>query len=83
MQLGLWRPDPAMAKFDETATSTTADGTGTWSGQFYGPNAADIRDEDDDSTANDANTTPSGFAGEFNASSTYTAVVGAFAAERQ
>ena len=72
-----------MATFSETATSTAANGAGTWNGQFYGPNASDLVAADDKSTATDANTFPSGVAGEFNANSTYTAVVGAFAAEIQ
>ena len=71
--------DTATAKFSETPTSTTASGMGQWSGQFYGP-AADVSEE----VMEDPKThLPSGVAGQFNASSTYTNVVGAFAAEKQ
>ena len=43
-------------------------GAGTWNGQFYGPSDEDLRmAEGDMPTANEGNTTPSGFAGEFNA----------------
>ena len=53
--------------------------TGTWSGEFYGANAAE--------TASDAvknRTLPSGVAGEFTVGTDtgFTQVVGAFAAER-
>ena len=72
-----------MAKFSETATSTASDGAGMWNAEFYGPSAQDFENADEDTTATVANTTPSGVAGEFNASSTYTSVVGAFAAERE
>ena len=60
-------------------------GMGTWNGQFYGPSALDLTliEEDGMSTADNDNTTPSGVAGEFGANSTYSTVVGAFAAERQ
>ena len=40
---------PTVAEFDETPNSTTAKGRGTWSGQFYGPSAADIVDGNKDS----------------------------------
>ena len=70
----------AMAKFSDTATSTTAsDDTGTWSGQFYGPDA----DTSDEVMDDPATHLPSGVAGQFEAQSTYTSVVGAFAAEKQ
>ena len=65
------------AKFSETATSTTANGAGVWSGQFFGPSADTSEEvmEDPDTHL------PSGVAGQFNANSIYTNVVGAFAAE--
>ena len=67
----------AMATFGETATSTAANGTGDWSGQFFGP-SADTSDE----VMEDPDThLPSGVAGKFNANSTYANVVGAFAAD--
>ena len=74
------------ATFDETMTS--AEGVGTWNGNFYGPSFADLEAmaeaEDEMYTATTLDTTtPTGVAGEFNASSTYSTVVGAFAAERQ
>ena len=54
-------------------------GTGDWTAIFYGPNA--------DVTAMPAENVdtklPSGVAGEFDVSSIYTKVVGAFAAEKQ
>ena len=66
-----------MATFGATATSTAANGTGAWSGEFFGP-SADTSDE----VMEDANThLPSGVAGKFNANSNYANVVGAFAAE--
>ena len=71
------------ATFSETATSTVAKGAGAWDGQYYGPNAADLMVADEDTDATDANTLPSGVAGTFDASSRYTAVVGAYAAEKQ
>ena len=74
------------ATFAETATSTVSSGGGTWNGLFYGPTADVLnagRDEEDEMMASPSSTTPSGVAGDFNASSTYTAVVGAFAAERE
>ena len=59
---------------------------GGWNGQFYGPDAAEatamIEAEEPDPI--DASTHfPSGVAGEFNAHSNFTSVVGAFAAEKQ
>ena len=70
----------AMAKFSDTATSTTAsDEAGEWSGQFYGADA----DESEEVMEDPATHLPSGVAGQFNADSTYTSVVGAFAAEKQ
>ena len=81
-------PGTATAKFNETTTSTTAtDNTGTWNAQFYGPSAetlnADATAEERVPTADAATTMPSGVAGDFNVSSLYTAVVGAFAAEKK
>ena len=53
------------AEFSETATSTVANGTGEWSGQFFGP-SADTSDE----VMEDPDThLPSGVAGQFNANS--------------
>ena len=69
-----------MAKFSNTATSTAAtDEMGNWSGQFFGPDA----DVSEEVMEDPATHLPSGVAGQFNASSTYTSVVGAFAAEKQ
>ena len=67
-----------MVTFSETATSTTASGTGGWSGQFFGPDA----DESDEVMDDPATHLPSGVAGQFNANSTYSNVVGAFAAKK-
>ena len=53
------------------------DVSGSWSANFYGPNAA----ETNEVATN--NTLPSGVAGQFDASSKYTKVIGAFAAEKQ
>ena len=75
----------AMAKFSETATSTAAaDNAGAWSGDFYGPVAVTKDEATDDMPEEDASTKlPSGVAGQFNASSPYTSVVGVFGAEKQ
>ena len=67
--------DSATATFGKTNDAT---GTGTWSAQTYGINA-----ETDDSDAVKQRTFPSGIAGEFDVSSTYTKIVGAFAAKRK
>ena len=81
------------ANFGDTARNTGAPGTGTWSGQFYGPSADDLNvalraanpgvDDSDLILAEDASTLPTGVAGQFNVSSNtgHTRVVGAFAAE--
>ena len=71
---------------DETASATfgnsnDANGTGTWSAQTYGINADEGCDADD--AAERQRTFPSGIAGEFDVNSTYTKVVGAFAAKRK
>ena len=65
------------AKFSDTATNSAADGAGSWSAQFYGPAA--------DTKANESANTklPSGVAGQFNASSSHTVVIGAFGAQKQ
>ena len=59
---------------------------GGWNGQFYGPDAAEatamIEAEDPD-PIDPSTHFPSGVAGEFNAHSNFTSVVGAFAAEKQ
>ena len=71
-------PDSATSKFIDTPTNTAGTGMGTWDAQFYGPNA------DADADADVVNTTlPSGVAGQFNAGSLHTNVVGAFAAEKK
>ena len=72
----------ASAEFSETLTNSASTATaGDWSGAFFGPNAAGATATTE---AEDAETKlPSGVAGEFNVSSTYTKVVGAFAAELQ
>ena len=70
----------ATAEFSDTATSTTAsDDMGEWNGQFFGLDA----DESEEVMEDPATHLPSGVAGQFNASSLYTSVVGAFAAEKQ
>ena len=81
------------ANFGDTARNTPAMGTGTWSGQFYGPSASDLNTAlrlanpgVADSALNLAevdSTLPTGVAGQFNVSSNtgHTRVVGAFAAE--
>ena len=67
----------ATATFGKPGDST---GMGTWSAQFYGSSPAG--DEDiSDAVKNRA--LPSGVAGAFDVDSTYTKVVGAFAAEKQ
>ena len=61
---------------DATATfgkTNDATGTGTWSAQTYGINDTDKVES----------TFPSGIAGEFDVRSTYTKIVGAFAAKRK
>ena len=63
--------------------SDNATGRGAWSAQFYGPSAQDLMDADEESTATDANTLPTGVAGQFDAQSRYMNIVGAFAAEKQ
>ena len=68
----------ATAKFSDTPTNTAGTGMGTWDAQFYGPNAATDAEDDVVNT-----TLPSGVAGQFNAGSVHTNVVGAFAAEKQ
>ena len=66
--------DSATAVFGESDISTAGTGMGTWSARFFNaPAAADAMDEDPSA--------PSGVAGKFGVSSTYTKVVGAFAAE--
>ena len=67
--------------FENTAINTRATGAGTWSGQFFGPNADDTEDDMD----NDNSLLPTGVAGEFNVSSANnsTYVVGAFAAQQE
>ena len=78
------------ANFSDTAENTGGTGTGDWSGQFYGPSAAELNApllaEDPDATglAEIDSTLPTGFAGEFDVSSNsgHTRVVGGFAAER-
>ena len=72
----------ASAKFSETPTNSASSATaGGWSGSFFGPNAAAGTAT---TVAEDPDTKlPSGVAGEFNVSSKFTKVVGAFAAELQ
>ena len=69
--------ESATAVFSETDTSSAAIGMGGWNAQFFGPDA-------DPDVARAANSTlPSGVAGNFNVGSTYTNVIGSFAAEKQ
>ena len=78
------------AEFVETATNTDAMVTGNWSGQFYGPSAANLNAalmlENPDATdmAEVDSTLPTGVAGQFDVSSEsgHARVVGAFAAEK-
>ena len=65
------------AKFGETDTSSGSTGAGTWSANFYGPNAAEANIPATNTTL------PSGVAGKFDANSKYTKVIGAFAAGKQ
>ena len=67
-------PDDGNTRFGGTAAGTD---NGDWSANFYGPNAATTN------TLATNNTLPSGVAGQFDASSIYTKVIGAFAAEKQ
>ena len=54
-------------------------GSGKWSASFFGPNAAD----DASPAVEEATTVPNGVAGQFDVSSSYTNVVGAFAAKKK
>ena len=67
--------------FENTGINSIATGAGTWSGRFFGPNAADTEDGMD----NDKSLLPTGVAGEFNVGSdkNSTYVVGAFAAQKE
>ena len=70
---------PGMEEIDGTSVEANFGGdvSGDWSANFYGPNAATTN------IAATNNTLPSGVAGQFDASSKYTKVIGAFAAEKQ
>ena len=57
-----------------------SEGSGTWEAQFYGPSPAGDEDASDPVKNR---TLPSGIAGEFDVESSYTKVVGAFAAKKQ
>ena len=63
------------AVFDKTSTSAAGMGMGTWEAEFFGPAAVEA-DGDVPATM-----VPNGVAGTFDVSSTYTEIVGAFAAE--
>ena len=59
---------------------------GGWNGQFFGPDAAEataMLEGEDPDPIDPSTHFPSGVAGEFNAHSSFTSVVGAFAAEKQ
>ena len=62
---------------DSAEANFGGDVSGGWSANFYGPNAATTN------AVATNNTLPSGVAGQFDASSKYTKVIGAFAAEKQ
>ena len=66
---------------DTTGTKMFNDGPamGSWSANFYGPSALETSNKRD----TDADTLPSGVAGQFNVGSSYTRVIGAFAAKKQ